>query len=162
MSTPQATHTSRRQWLPAVAALSLALVGCGAETASDATASDAEATVAESPSPSTQAPSPSPSESPEFTPSGDFATDVAALGITPDNMASYEAHMASAMCESDLEPWATGDTELAMSVRMLGDTDPGSGQHPNVLRAAVAYNCPGRADILEDALDKAREGGFIS
>lgn len=145
-----------RSMLPAITLIAVALTGCSNSGGAGGT---------------TEAvPAPSTTQSPTasrvavahtgFTPSGDFATDVTAVGIQPDSMVSYEDHMAEAMCESDLEPHVAGGSELEMNVRMMGDTAPESGQHPDVLRAAVAYNCPNRADTLEAAIQTAEEGGF--
>lgn len=150
-----------RSTFPLLAILAVALTGCGnaASTAASDTADTPAPTASRTIEPPTA--SPSVSESTGFTPSGSFAADVTALGITPDNMANYEANMAESMCDSDLEPHVAGGSELAMNVRMMGDTDPDSGRHPNMLRAAVTYNCPSRADILEDAIQTAEDGGFI-
>lgn len=146
-----------RSMPPALAVLAIALAGC---SNTDATSGTTETTSAPS---VTQAPTTSrtPVAHTGFTPSGDFATDVTAVGIRPDSMVRYEKHVTEAMCESDLEPHVAGGSELDMNVRMMGDTAPESGQHPDVLRAAVTYNCPNRADILEDAIQTAEEGGFI-
>lgn len=145
--------------LAAAALAILALTGCGGT--SDAPASTDAAATPSATSEATQETSPSPSGTSEFTPSGDFATDVEALGMKPDDVSSYEEFIVQAVCDSDLEQHPGGGSELDMQARTLGDTDPSSGRHPDVVRAAAAYNCPERAEDVEDALRKAQEGGFI-
>ena len=145
--------------ITATAIVLLALTGCSDAPDDDTSTDPSSASSGSSETPDQE--SATPTDSQEFTPSGDFATDVQAVGIEPDDMSLYEDFMADGVCDSELEPIA-GESSFERFVRTTGDTSPESGRHPDVLRAAAAYNCPNRESLVEDALQKAEDGGYIN
>lgn len=81
--------------------------------------------------------------------SGDYAADLAAIGIVPDNATSYGEFMKDKMCTGDP---ADNFSRFNMSVRTMHDGLPSDGSGAETMRLAVAYFCPERAGALEDSL----------
>lgn len=80
---------------------------------------------------------------------GDYAADLAAIGIVPDDATSYGEFLRKAMCTGDP---TDSYSRFNMNVRTMHDGNPADGSGSETLRLAVAYFCPERAGALEDSL----------
>ncbi|MFJ4229188.1 hypothetical protein ACIPYV_16625 [Paenarthrobacter nicotinovorans] len=74
---------------------------------------------------------------------GNYAADLAALGIVPDNVDSFATFMEEQLCHE------TGSS-LGVSVRSIGGNDSGGGIEG--VRLAVAYFCPEKSREIETYL----------
>ncbi|MGQ1798075.1 hypothetical protein ACT4S5_13195 [Kocuria oceani] len=89
-------------------------------------------------SPEASAPS---DDGPAFT--GDYAADLAAIGIVPDDLVDYRQFMKRNICEADPDQtWGVGSMSQAVK--------PWA---PDSSRLAAAYDCPELADEVEEAID---------
>lgn len=100
-------------------------------------------------------PSDAPAEAatPAVETSGDFRTDLEALTeIRPDDVDDFRAYIAEGICESDTSPDAVGPGAFSVMVKRYGADSPEAGNHPDLVRLVVAYDCPDRAELAEDYL----------
>lgn len=74
---------------------------------------------------------------------GDYAADLAALGIEVDDVDAYRLFMYKNICLADLDD-AAGPNSLRIAVRPWD---------PAATRLAVAYDCPERMDAVEEAIE---------
>lgn len=138
--------------LPAlvVALSAAALAGCAGAPAASTPAVTVTATVtAEAAPKATPKAIPTPSPVPT---SGNYGADLAAVGVVPDNVASFGAFMKKQMCDSDLTK-KTAVGSFSHSVEQMGK--PGTeatGTGPAVVRLTVAYFCPARSLAAENQL----------
>lgn len=84
--------------------------------------------------------------------SGVYEEDLAALGFFPDDISDYAPFMKSKMCEGDT---ADQTGSFRRNVRQLHDGDPALGSGAEILRLTVAYFCPERAGVLNEAIEEA-------
>lgn len=88
---------------------------------------------------------------------GDYAADLAAIGVIPDDAASYGQFLEDSLCTGDpTEEFG----KFKRTVRVMYDGDPALGNGAETLKLAVAYFCPGRAGDLEAAIDEAIARGM--
>lgn len=146
--------------LAATAVLSSALLtGCASALSASAPTVTVTATTTFTPSPATTQtatpkPTPTPTPSPVKT-SGDYGADLAAAGVIPDSVARYATFMEEKLCDAPLtiaRPFKY--THFSDSVRTQGsDTEDIA-----ATRLSVAYFCPERSALAEEAL---KEHGYI-
>lgn len=101
--------------------------------------SNAVASVPASPTPRvlpTQTPS-------SITTTGDYAADLAALGVVPDNVESFSSFMKDQLCHE-------AGSSLGVAVRSLGGNSTGGGIEG--VRLTVAYFCPKKSQEVETYL----------
>ncbi|MGV0109006.1 hypothetical protein [Arthrobacter sp. CP30] len=84
--------------------------------------------------------------------SGVYEEDLAALGFFPDDISDYAPFMKANVCEGDTSD-QTGS--FRRNVRQLHDGDPALGSGAEILRLTVAYFCPERAGVLDEAIEEA-------
>ncbi|MGJ9402426.1 hypothetical protein [Arthrobacter sp. KK5.5] len=88
---------------------------------------------------------------------GDYAADLAAIGVVPDDATSYGQFLENNLCTDDpTEEFS----DFKQIVRVSHDGDPALGNGAETLRLAVAYFCPERAGHLEDAIEEAIARGM--
>lgn len=146
----------------ALATLSVVLVaGCTSPStpaATPATTTPASTAAAEfipepSATPSTESPSPEPV--PVET-SGDYGADLATAGVIPDDVLDYGQFMKEELCDASLGKHKFWDRSvLSENIRTLASAEP---DDVAAVRISVAYFCPERAELAEEAL---REHGHI-
>ena len=76
--------------------------------------------------------------------SGSYKTDLAALGVVPDNLKSFADWMEERICDQ------TG-SDLGVTVRSSGGNPTGGGVEG--VRLTVAYFCPEKSQEVESYLD---------
>lgn len=89
-----------------------------------------------------------PSEPKGIPTSGNYAADIAAHGLVPDDLEYYKEFMKESLCDSEL-----GSSAFLGRVRSRvgSPTDPKS-DRANLARVNVAYLCPERTEDLEQTL----------
>ncbi|MDP9933836.1 hypothetical protein J2T11_000160 [Paenarthrobacter nicotinovorans] len=134
-----------RQRIPALCLLlPVLLTGCavGNATAQPPTTVTQTATV-------TAAATPSPTPTMVAT-SGDYGADLAAAGIIPDSVTRYGQFMKEELCFAPLTKAPFRDySKFSESVRTLASSET---KKTESLRLSVAYFCPERRDLAEEAL----------
>lgn len=76
--------------------------------------------------------------------SGNYAADLAALGVVPDTVQGFADYMKEQICDQ------TG-TALGVAVRSIGGNETGGGV--DGVRLAVAYFCPEKSQEVESYLE---------
>lgn len=144
--------------LAASTVLSVALLtGCaGGPAASPTATATVTATVTQTAAPTrTATPTPTRTPAPVKT-SGNYGADLAAAGIIPDDVADYGQFMKKELCDSSLGKHKFWDRSvLSENIRTLASAEA---KDLAMVRLSVAYFCPERAGLAEEAL---REHGYI-
>lgn len=136
-----------KKLLTSLALAALLLTGCGASTTPNAQPS--AGTPAATKAPAAAGPTQTVGTAPEpsgIATTGAYEADVLALGITPDDMASYKDFMIGNACED------TG-TALGISVRSIGRGTPKNGGGPDILLLTATYFCPAQLPEIEKHLE---------
>lgn len=142
------TRTELKSITLATITISVAVLAAGCaqvETHADSTPMAAAApapTTLVTPTPTTKSNKPTATPSTIVT-SGNYAADLAALGVVPDNVDSFATFMEERLCHE------TGSS-LGVSVRSMGGNDSGGGIEG--VRLAVAYFCPEKSREVETYL----------
>ncbi|MFC0673499.1 hypothetical protein [Brachybacterium hainanense] len=138
----------------ALAAALVALAACSAEQPADTAPTKAASTA------TTAAGSPASTVASEHgtghPTSGDFASDLADIGIEVDDVESYRAYLRENLCDSSTDEDARGPDRFEFQVGRAGADNPEEGRSPDVVRLVVAYDCPERTELAERYLS---EGG---
>lgn len=74
---------------------------------------------------------------------GDYAADLAAIGVVPDDVAAYREFERDRLCDAHMGRGLPNTDSMWVAVR-LGT--------PESIRLAIAYDCPDRMDDAEEAL----------
>lgn len=82
--------------------------------------------------------------------SGDYGADLAAAGVVPDSVTRYGQFMKEQLCDVPLTKDPFWDySQFSESIRTLGSADS---DQVAATRLTVAYFCPERAALAEEAL----------
>ena len=70
----------------------------------------------------------------------------------------FAEHRVEEICAAETEDRVVGGSELDMGVRMfMGNSEFAGPVSTGIIRVAASYGCPERADLVDEAIDKAHE-----